>query len=274
MSVDLHIHTTYSDGGSTPEEIVGMAKSIGLEAIAITDHDTLEGIEPALRAGLSSGIEVLPGIELGSYCQGEEIHILGYLVELNNRIFMEKLAFLRETRVYRMERMVEKLRELGFPVNIEMITGLSGPGSVGRPHLAAALIKIGVVATVFEAFDRYIGAGRPAYVPRYKMEPVEAVALIKTAGGAPVLAHPGLNKMDHLLGDLIKAGLDGIEVYHPSHTAELSNYYLQIARQNGLTATGGSDYHSPGHKEGSRFGIVTVSYNVVEELKKRVNKTK
>lgn len=272
MSVDLHIHTTYSDGGSTPEEIIRMAKSMGLEAIAITDHDTLEGIEPALQAGLSSGIEVLPGIELGSYYQGEEIHILGYLVELNNRTFMEKLAFLRETRVFRMERMVEKLRELGFPVNIEMITGISGTGSVGRPHLAAALIKIGTVETVFEAFDRYIGAGRPAYVPRYKMEPVEAVALIKSAGGAPVLAHPGLNKLDHLLGDLIKAGLTGIEVYHPSHTAELSNYFLKIARQNGLAATGGSDYHSPGHKEGSGFGIVTVPYNVVVELKKRVGK--
>jgi predicted metal-dependent phosphoesterase TrpH len=149
-----------------------MAKSIGLEAIAITDHDTLEGIEPALRAGLSSGIEVLPGIELGSYCQGEEIHILGYLVELNNRIFMEKLAFLRETRVYRMERMVEKLRELGFPVNIEMITGLSGPGSVGRPHLAAALIKIGVVGQYLRHLTVISAREGPPTCPDIRWRPV------------------------------------------------------------------------------------------------------
>jgi hypothetical protein len=269
MPVDLHIHTTFSDGGSTPEEIVGMAKSLNLEAIAITDHDTLEGIGPALCAGLSNGIEVIPGIELGSNYQGEEIHILGFLVELNNRAFLDKLAFLRETRVYRMERMVEKLRELGFPVSMENVIAISGKGSVGRPHLAAVMIKIGAVETVFEAFDRYIGAGRPAYVPRYKMEPVEAVTLIKSAGGAPVLAHPGLNKSEDLLGDLIKAGLVGLEAYHPAHSAEQSNYFKQLARQNGLIATGGSDYHSQGHKEGSGFGMVTVPYSVIDELKKK-----
>ncbi|MFX4260823.1 PHP domain-containing protein [Pelotomaculum propionicicum] len=270
MPADLHIHTTSSDGGCTPEEIVRMAKSINLEAIAITDHDTLEGIGPAMKAGRTSGVEVIPGIELGSYTRGEEIHILGYLVELDNQSFLERLAYLRETRVYRMERMVEKLQELGFSVTMEMVTDISGSGSVGRPHLAAALIKIGTVETVFEAFEKFIGAGRPAYVPRYKMEPVEAVKLIKSAGGAAVLAHPGLNVSEHLLCELIKAGLDGIEADHPSHSGEQSRYFKLLARQKGLIATGGSDYHSPGHKEGSRFGIVTVPYKVVEELKKRV----
>lgn len=270
MPVDLHIHTTSSDGCCTPAEIVGLARSVGLEAIAITDHDTLEGIVPAVSAGLSNAIEVIPGIELGSHYQGEEIHILGYLVEQNNRSFLEKLAFLRKTRVHRMERMVEKLQELGFPVSMDMVTDISGTGSVGRPHLAAVLVKIGVTGTILEAFDRYIGAGRPAYVPRYKMDPVEAVDLIKSAGGAPVLAHPGLNKSLDILGGLIKAGLAGIEVYHPSHSAEQTNYFKQTAGQYGLVATGGSDYHGPGHKEGSRFGIVTVPYHVVEELKKRV----
>lgn len=270
MAADLHIHTTSSDGGCTPEEIVRMAKNIKLEAVAITDHDTLEGIGQAMEAGRTIGIEVIPGIELGSYSQGEEIHILGYLVELHNRSLLAKLEYLRETRVYRMERMVEKLQELGFPVSMKMVADISGSGSVGRPHLAAALVGIGAVETVFEAFERYIGAGRPAYVPRYKMEPAEAVNLIKTAGGAPVLAHPGLNNSEHILGDLIKAGLAGIEADHPSHSAEQSNYFKHLARQKGLIATGGSDYHGPRHKEGSRFGIVTVSCKVVEELKKRV----
>jgi predicted metal-dependent phosphoesterase TrpH len=172
MAADLHIHTTSSDGGCTPEEIVRMAKNINLEAVAITDHDTIEGIGPAMEAGRKSGIEVIPGIELGSYSQGEEIHILGYLVELQNRSFLAKLEYLRETRVNRMERMVEKLQELGFPVSMKIVADISGRGSVGRPHLAAALIGIGAVETVFEAFERYIGAGRPAYVPRYKMDPV------------------------------------------------------------------------------------------------------
>ncbi|MDD4334709.1 MAG: PHP domain-containing protein [Desulfotomaculaceae bacterium] len=269
MLADMHIHTTYSDGGSTPGEIVGMAKSLKLEAIAITDHDTLAGIKPALHEGLVSGIEVVPGIELGSYSQGEEIHILGYLVDLGDRLFLAKLAALCEARIYRMERMVEKLQGLGFPVTMKMITDISGCGSLGRPHLAAAMIKIGAVKTIFEAFEKYIGEGRPAYVTRYKMEPVEAVALIKSAGGAPVLAHPGLNRSEHLLEDLIKAGLTGIEVYHPSHSIDQSNYFKRLAWQKGLVATGGSDYHSPGHKEGNRFGMITVPYSVVEELKKR-----
>ncbi|MDD2553653.1 MAG: PHP domain-containing protein [Desulfotomaculaceae bacterium] len=269
MPADMHIHTIYSDGGSTPGEIIEMAKSLKLEAIAITDHDTIDGIQPTLHEGLAIGIEVIPGIELGSYSQGEEIHILGYLVDLSNRLFLEKLAILCEARVYRMERMVEKLQELGFHVNMGMITDISGRGSLGRPHLAMAMIKIGAVETIFEAFEKYIGEGRPAYVPRYKMEPVEAVTLIKSAGGAPVLAHPGLNKSEYLLEDLIKAGLVGIEAYHPSHSTEQSNYFKQLAWQKGLIATGGSDYHSPRHKEGNRFGMITVPYSVVEELKKR-----
>jgi predicted metal-dependent phosphoesterase TrpH len=269
MPADLHIHTTFSDGGSTPIEVVRMAKSIGLEALAITDHDTIDGIRPALRAGLANGIEILPGIELGSYYHGEEIHFLGYLIELDNHAFLEKLDILLETRVYRMERMVEKLQELGFPIDRDMVAAISGTGSVGRPHLAAALIKIGAVATISEAFEKYIGAGRPAYLPKYKMNPLEAVALIKSAGGAPVLAHPGLNKTEYLLGGLIRAGLVGIEANHPAHSPEQSNYYQQLASQNGLIATGGSDYHSPAHKEGSGLGMVTVPYSVIDELKKR-----
>lgn len=269
MPADMHIHTTYSDGGSTPGEIVGMAKLLKLEAIAITDHDTIAGIQQALYAGVANGVEVIPGIELGSYSQGEEIHILGYLVDLSDRLFLEKLAALCEARVYRMKRMIEKLQELGFPVTMEMTKDISGRGSLGRPHLAAAMIKIGAVKTIFEAFEKYIGEGCPAYVSRYKMAPVEAVALIKSAGGAPVLAHPGLNRPGYLLEDLIKAGLAGIEADHPSHSNEQSNYFKRLARQKGLIATGGSDYHSPGHKEGNRFGMTTVPYSVVEELKKR-----
>ena len=270
MPADLHIHTTFSDGSLTPEEIVGLARSHRLEAIAITDHDTLDGIRPALRAGVARGIEVIPGIELGSYDQGEEIHILGYLVNLDDPLFHEKLAIFRETRIHRMERMVGKLQNFGFPVNMKMIENIAGAGSLGRPHLATVLVKIGAVQTMGEAFERYIGVGCPAYVPRHKMAPIEAVTLIKSAGGVPILAHPGLNKQEYSWSDLIKAGLAGIEVYHPAHTVEQSNYFGHLAGQKGLIATGGSDYHGPDHKEGNRLGTITVPYSVVEELKKRV----
>jgi predicted metal-dependent phosphoesterase TrpH len=272
MAADLHIHSTSSDGSSTPEEIVRMAKSAGLEALAITDHDTLDGIRTAQRAGRANGIEILPGIELGAYCQGEEIHVLGYLVELDNRPFLEKLAFLRETRIQRMERMVEKLQEIGFKIDIDLVSAISGFGSVGRPHLAAALIRIGAVKTVSEAFEKYIGAGRPAYLSRYKMNPIEAVALVKSAGGVPVLAHPGLNNVNYPLADLIEAGLAGIEAFHPAHSREQSCDFQILASQNGLIATGGSDYHGPGRREGYQFGMVTVPYCVIGKLKKAAGK--
>ncbi len=273
MRIDMHIHTTCSDGGSTPEEIIGMARSINLEAIAITDHDTLAGIKPALYEGLAKGVEVIPGVELGSYLQGEEIHILGYLVDINDRLFIEELEILRKARIQRMEKMVKKLQELGFDVTMGMIMDISQRGSMGRPHLARAMIKIGAVKTIYEAFERYLGEGRPAYIPRHKMAPVEAVTLIKSAGGAPVLAHPGLNRPGFSLEDLIKAGLVGIEADHPSHSPEQTTYFKQLARQKGLITTGGSDYHSPEQKDGNRFGAITVPFSVVEKLKKRVAKT-
>ncbi|MEG3070633.1 MAG: hypothetical protein RQM92_07270 [Candidatus Syntrophopropionicum ammoniitolerans] len=181
---------------------------------------------------------------MGSYDRGEEIHILGYLVNLDDPLFQEKLAKFRETRIYRMERMVEKLQKFGFPINMKMIENIAGDGSLGRPHLAATMVKIGAVQTTVEAFERYIGVGCPAYVPRHKMTPIEAVTLIKSAGGVPILAHPGLNRPEYSWSDLIEAGLAGVEVYHPSHTVEQSNYFGHLARQKGLIATGGSDYHA------------------------------
>ncbi|NLI12673.1 PHP domain-containing protein [Pelotomaculum propionicicum] len=269
MPVDLHVHTTASDGIFSPTDIVEMAQSIGLEALAITDHDTLEGIEPARSAGLQKGVEIIAGIELGSERHGEEIHILGLLIELDDESFLAKLKMLREDRIKRMEKMVNKLREFNYPINMDNVMAIAGRGSVGRPHLAEALVKAGAVSSISEAFDRYIGAGRPAYVPRYKLDPAEAVDIIRRAGGVPVLAHPGLLKSLVLIEELKDAGLAGLEVSHPAHSAEQVQYYRELAGKHNLVATGGSDFHGPGHKAGAQLGLATVSYSVVDELKKR-----
>jgi hypothetical protein len=269
MSADLHIHTTASDGAYSPAEIVALAKSIGLGAIAITDHDTLEGIGPALAAGYLHKIEVVPGIELGAEHQGEEIHVLGYLVELHDRDFLEKLKLFRESRVVRMEKIVKKLQGIGLPVAMNMVKAIAGEGSLGRPHLAAAMVQAGAVKTIEEAFENYIGFGCPAYVPRYKLKPVEAVRLIRSAGGVPVLAHPGLNNSSRLLEELIGAGLAGLEAFHPIHSWEQAFYYQRLAEEHGLIVTGGSDFHGTGHKTGCSLGSNTVPDSVVEELKKR-----
>ncbi len=269
MQVDLHVHTSASDGADSPAEIVGKAKALGLRAIAITDHDTLEGIEQAIYAGQRHKIEIIPGIELGAECQGADTHILGYLVELYNRKFLDKLKLFREARIDRIEKMIENLRNQGLDVELNRVMAISGPGSIGRPHLATALVEAGVVTTISEAFCKHIGASCPAYVPRYKIKPVEAVRLILSAGGMPVLAHPGLTNSDLLIKELKDAGLAGLEAYHPAHSPEQTKHYCTLARENGLIITGGSDYHSCRHKTCHRLGMRTVSYSVVTGLKKR-----
>jgi len=265
----MHVHTTASDGIESPAEVVARARVIGLEALAITDHDTLEGIEPAIVAGHLHGVEVIPGIELSTEDNGKEIHILGYLMDLSNQEFIDKISLFRQYRIKRIKKMVIKLKELGFPVEMERVMAISGTGSVGRPHLAAEMVEAGVVADITEAFDKYIGTGCPAYVPRYKVKPVEAVQLIRKAKGIPVLAHPGLSNSSELIPDLVQVGLIGLEAYHPAHSRELSAYYCRLAEKHSLIITGGSDYHGTGHKEGRDLGMATVSYAVLQEMKNR-----
>lgn len=267
MEVDLHVHTNYSDGKDSPGDIVAKAKAIGLGAIAITDHDTIEGIEQAISAGKRYNLEIIPGVELGSEYEGQEIHVLGYLINIQDREFLEKLSFIRREREQRIAKMVKKLQDLGFPVNLDRVRAISAKGSMGRPHLAAALVETGMIKSISEAFDLYIGYGQPAYVPRTKLSPFDAVRMICACGGVAVLAHPGLNSSQAPLEQLIAAGLAGLETRHPGHSRELTNYYERLAREKGLIATGGSDYHGPGHLAGNKLGLATVSYKVIEELK-------
>lgn len=270
MLVDLHIHTTASDGTDSPEKVVLRAKAMGLKAIAITDHDTVEGVEPALEVGRLHEIEVIAGVELGAEYLGKEIHILGYLIEIDNCKLKDKLKVLLDERKNRIRKMIRKLQDLGISIKFEKASAISGAGSIGRPHLAAALVEEGVVKTIAEAFEKYIGTGCPAYVPRYKLSPLEAISLIRAAGGVPVLAHPGQNNSGQHIKIFKAAGLAGLEVYHPAHSREQECYYHRLAGEYELIVTGGSDYHGPRYKAGNRLGSVTVPYSVVNEIKKRI----
>ncbi len=245
MSCDLHIHSTYSDGSQTPEEIVAEAIEKKLTAIAIADHDTVRGVRPALKAARGSDLRVIPAVEISTEFQETEVHILGYWIELDNDDLHAKFTYVREARRLRADEIVSKLRQSGIEITIEDVLAQSDGVSLGRPHVAQALLEKGYIKNVQEAFDRYIGRGRPAYVPRYKLSPYEAVEAILNASGCPVLAHPGLGVSTHIIEALIEAGIEGLEAYHSHHTPSNTNRILRIAAEHDLLVTGGTDSHGP-----------------------------
>lgn len=247
--LDLHTHSTASDGLLTPTELVTQAHEAGLSMIALTDHDTTNGLAEAQAAGAAMGVDVVPGIEINTYLphgQGEA-HVLGYYLDTANADLQAFLQFLRDTREKRGERMVALLREQGYDVTWARVRELAH-GAVGRPHVAMALMEQGYADSIADAFDRYISPGRPAYVPRFKMVPEDAVRMLRSVRGVPVLAHPlrlfGLE--DDLLPRLMRAGLLGLECYYGEYDEPAVENLLALAEQHGLIATGGSDYHGPG----------------------------
>jgi 3',5'-nucleoside bisphosphate phosphatase len=248
-TLDLHTHSTASDGLLTPTELVTQAREAGLSMIALTDHDTTNGLAEAQAAGASMGVEVVPGIEINTYLphgQGEA-HVLGYYLDTANADLQAFLRFLRDTREKRGEKMVALLREQGYDVTWARVRELAH-GAVGRPHVAMALMEKGYADSIADAFDRYISPGRPAYVPRFKMVPEDAVRMLRSVRAVPVLAHPlrlfGLE--DDLLPRLMRAGLLGLECYYGEYDEQTVENLLARAEQRGLIATGGSDYHGPG----------------------------
>jgi 3',5'-nucleoside bisphosphate phosphatase len=274
--VDLHCHTTASDGLLSPTEVVTRAAGLGLRVLAITDHDSTDGVAEAIEAGSACGIDVIPGVEINSDVPGSEVHILGFFVDHTNPEFNESLRRLRDGRVGRARRMAEILTSMGAPVRFERILELAGEGAVCRPHVARALLEAGHVATFEEAFDRFIGRNGPAYVERLKLAPSDACGLIRRAGGLPVLAHPvyfgsfGVMKsaidLERGLAELKAAGLAGIEVYYPGYDVLAIEYLLSQARVHGLLVTGGSDFHGVRLNE-SDLGGVYVPPKVARRLR-------
>jgi len=264
--MDLHVHTTASDGADSPEEVVFAARKIGLSAIAITDHDTFAGVDPATAAGDTCGLLVIPGIELSAEYQQSEVHILGYLPDMTDKEFKEKLSLFQTYRLQRIQRMVAKLQEMGATLTMERVLEIAGGGAAGRPHLAAAMVENGMVDHIGQAFRDFIGKDCPAYIPRYKITPHEAIKLIRQAKGIPVLAHPGLSQAGPLVPELVDEGLLGIEAFHPAHSPEMAHYYQRIGRQHNLIITGGSDYHGLERKKGHHLGMLSVPDRVLDEM--------
>ena len=271
MYADLHIHTTASDGRSKPAEVVIEAKSKGLSAIAITDHDTTDGIFEAIDEGLKNQIEVIPGVELSTLAGDREIHILGYYLDWESSLLQEKLASFIEARQNRAVKMVEKLNKLGIKISLQRVEEVAGSNFVGRPHIARVLLENGYINEISEAFsEKYIGRNGRAYVERFKLNPAEGIDLLLKTGAIPVLAHPGYLSqgppmLKQEIGSLVNNGLRGIEVYYSRHTNEQEGYYSQIARTFDLLVTGGSDYHGYDNPSNS-LGKIMLPYKYVEAL--------
>jgi hypothetical protein len=246
--VDLHTHTNRSDGTFEPAELIRLAAERGLDAVAVTDHDTTDGLREAEAAGDEHGVEVVPGVEFSAEHLGTSVHVLCYWMDASHEGFQAELSRLRDDRFRRGELMVEKLQALGFDVSFERVREIAKGGNIVRPHVAQAMVEAGIVASEEEAFERWIADGRPAHVPKHALDPVDAVALIRQAGGLCVLAHPGMwgdqtAVPDELIEAMAGAGMAGLEVDHTDHSPEQRERYRAMAADLGLVATGGSDCH-------------------------------
>lgn len=268
MRIDLHTHTTASDGLLPPERLVELAKGAGVTVLAIADHDTTDAVDAALAAGRRLGVEIIPAVEINTDVDESEVHVLGYFINYHEAWFQAFLVRLRDGRVNRAARMVEKLNALGLRIDFERVRAMA-EGAVGRPHVARALVEAGAVKSTEEAFEKYIGRSGPAYVERMKVTPEEAVRVIARADGIPVLAHPGWGVKDEMIPPLVEAGLEGLEVYYPDHTPAMVAHYLDLASQYRLVVTGGTDFHGGDLATRVSIGSQYVPDGVVERLKAR-----
>jgi predicted metal-dependent phosphoesterase TrpH len=264
--VDLHIHSDRSDGSFTCQEIIDYACKKELKAISITDHDDINGLEFSEQYCQQKGIEFITGVEISARSKPYDLHLLGYFFDYRNKKLKDYIEFFQSERLKRAKKIVELLKNFGIYLSFDLILKKAGQGSIGRPHIADALVEEGCVHTYQEAFNKYIGDDCPCCVPKYKISPAEAIALINNAGGICVIAHPGSDVNDEVLMELIKAGLEGIETIHPRHTQQQVDHYREIIQKHGLLETGGSDCHG-NRKSHVMIGQFTVPYSIVEKMK-------
>jgi 3',5'-nucleoside bisphosphate phosphatase len=273
--IDLHTHSYFSDGTLSPAELFDLGRERGLEVMALTDHDTISGVPEARQSAALAGLELVPGVEFSAEHDGVSIHVLAYWPDEDDTEFQAELLRLQESRLHRGERMVEKLQELGYPVSFDRVREIAAGKNIVRPHIAQALVEAGVLAQEVDAYtDDFIGDGGRAYVEKHALAPVDALAVIKKAGGVCVIAHPGMWRgndpvPDELIEKMAAGGMDGIEVDHPDHTPEQRAHYRDVADRFGLVPTGSTDYH--GERSPDVFpGDETTTRESFEELKSRV----
>ncbi len=268
--LDLHTHSNASDGTLSPAELVTTAAERGVDWIGLTDHDTIAGLASALAAAERSPVTVVPGVELSSVHDDRDLHVLGYFIDADAPVLTDELRWLREMRLERILEMAEKTRALGYPVDEERLRLDAESGSVGRPHIARQMIEFGYVTTIGEAFARFLGRGKPAFVEVVKLTPAEAIELVRNAGGVPVMAHPfsAGEDVERVIRDLdlLGHGLGGLETYYGEYSRPQRDALRRIADSFGLIPTGGSDYHGDGFREGRVLGSVDVPDDTVDRL--------
>ncbi len=267
--IDLHLHSTQSDGSFSPTQVVQRAAKLGLSAISLTDHDSVAGVQEALNIGRDIGVEVIPGTELSAQEAGIDIHILGYFIDPANSDLLTYLQKFQDARRNRAEKIVARLNRLGVRITMAHVLHKAGDATIGRPHVADVLVEEGFVFSHDHAFQKYLGYGKPAYQPKFVLTPHEAVEVIHAAGGLASLAHPVLYRRDALIPDLIKQGLDGIEVMHVKHDRSDMRRYSDMAKHYGLLTTGGSDCHGDGRGQ-AVMGTVPVPSTFLDAMKKSV----
>ena len=280
LFVDLHTHTIASDGTQTPTQNVHIAKAVGLAGIAITDHDTVAGLSEAMEAGRKLEVIIVPGVEISTISNGQDIHILGYCMDYEDPKFLNRLAELRQVRDKRNEMMIDRLQQLGMKITLDEVVANLAVGkkpdeTLGRPHIAGLLVKKGYVQSIEEAFEQFLGNQGTAFVNPPRIEPCEAIRWIHEAGGTAVIAHPGIYQDDALVTELVQnQGLDGIEAYHSDHTSTDVERYSELARQYGLFVTAGSDFH--GKRNGLTFhgpiGSQKINIDIIHNLQRRSSK--
>ncbi|MFZ1082745.1 MAG: PHP domain-containing protein [Candidatus Kryptoniota bacterium] len=271
--IDLHTHTSHSDGGVSTVELLLKAKECGIKTISITDHDAVSALDEAEAIASDFGINFVPGIEITSSYKRYQLHFLGYFFDYTDKNFVSRLRELQDARVVRAKKIIEKLNGIKIPLKFESVLGKPGTqNSIGRPHIANTMVEEGFAETYDEVFQKYIGIGKPAYEANYPFPPEEAIKMISQAGGLSFIAHPSHYLNEEMLSRLVKLGLDGVEVIHPSHSNEETEYYKKFADENSLLKCGGSDFHGGLKNDGANLGKYFIDQLSFEQMLEKIGK--